>query len=269
MTTPIYTVSLHSRNHATVSGGVLPFPVGIKKLLGKGDANPKTAKNTVPTVGLSLLPHKRIGIGNLCQFATVCVDPCLANQGQGPVPSVMASRAAKSVLWFLAREWFLEKLNRELVNFRKRHTGTVGARLNMFSDIPWEQFGPIANHPGITFYDYSKSPRRHGWIRENYHVTYSFDGTEQSREAANRILAAGHNVSVVFHNPGGKCGKAAHRQQLPQEWNDWNVIDGGKTDWRPDDDRGTVVGLRLLARTYASRNTAIDSGFSQLHIPSA
>lgn len=269
MSNPIYTVRIHNHNHATVSGGVLPFPVGIKKLLGKGDANPKTAKNTVPTVGLSLLPHQRVGIGNLCPFATVCVDPCLANQGQGPVPSVMASRAAKSVLWFLARDWFLEKLNRELANFRKRNAGEVGARLNMFSDIPWEQFGPMANHPGITFYDYTKNPRRHGWVRENYHVTYSYDGTEKSRAAAESILAAGDNVSAVFHNVDGKCGKGAHRQVLPESWLGWRVIDGGKTDWRPEDERGTVVGLRLLAKTYASRNKAIESGFSTLHIQKA
>ena len=42
-----------------------------------------------------------------------------------------------------------------------------------------------------------------------------------------------------------------------------DVIDGGETDWRPDDPKGVIVGLRLLARTYASRNRAIAEGFAQ------
>lgn len=261
-----YTVTIHGPNHATVSGGRLPFPVHVRKLLGDGDLNPKTAKNRVPTMGLSLFPHKGIGFGNLCPDAVTCVVPCLAHQGQGPVPSVMASRVAKSVLWYLDRDWFLDRLNRELTAFRAAHPAdvTVGVRLNMFSDVPWEQFGVIDAHPGIQFYDYAKSPRRWGWIRPNYHVTFSFDG--QNGEHAERILRAGGTVSVVFYEdtPGPKCGKAAHRQRLPATWRGFPVLDGGKTDWRPEDPAGHVVGLRLLARTYDSRQSGIDSGFAQL-----
>lgn len=259
-----YTVVLHSRNKATVSGGRLPHPVTVSKLTGKGDLNPKTAKNEVATLGLSLFPADGIGFGNLCPFAVTCVKPCLAHQGQGPVPSVMGARVAKSVLWYLARDWFLAKLNRELSRFRAAYPPDtiVGVRLNMFSDIPWEHFGVIDAHPGIQFYDYTKNPRRWGAVRPNYWVTFSFDG--QNWEAAERILNAGGNVSVVFYDdsPGAKCGKAAHRQSLPDYWAGFRVIDGGKTDWRPDDPRGVIVGLRLLARTYASRDEAIGSGFA-------
>jgi hypothetical protein len=259
-----YTVVLHSPNRATVSGGRLPKPTGVGKLLGEGDLNPKTAKNEVVTMGLSLYPADGIGFGNVCPFAKVCVVPCLAHQGQGPVPSVAGARVAKTVLWYLAREWFLAKLNRELSRFREKYPPdtTVGVRLNMFSDIPWEHYGVIDANPGVSFYDYSKNPRRWGAIRPNYWVTFSFDGTNW--EAAERILRAGGNVSVVFYEHGGKCGKAAHKQRLPASWRGFPAIDGGKTDWRPDDPRGVLVGLRLLARTYDSRNAAIDSGFAQL-----
>lgn len=180
------------------------------------------------------------------------------------MPSVKQSRAAKTVLYYLARGWFLESLDRELSNFRKRHRGTIGARLNMFSDIPWEHHGVMDNHPDINFYDYTKSPRRWGQVRGNYWVTFSYDGTTANANHAQAILENGGNVSVVYYDDDGKCGKAAHRQTLPSSDLGYDVIDGGVTDWRPDDPRGVIVGLRLLARTYASRNEAIGNGFARL-----
>lgn len=260
-----YTVTLHTPNRATVSGGRLPEPVGVSKLLGEGDLNPKTAKNEVVTMGLSLYPAQGIGFGNVCPFAKTCLKSCLAHQGQGPVPSVAGSRVAKTVLYYLARDWFLAKLNRELAAFRAKYPPdtVVGVRLNMFSDIPWEHHGVIDAHPGISFYDYTKNPRRWGAVRPNYWVTFSYDGTND--DAALRVLQAGGNVSVVFYleTDGAACGKAAHRQPLPESWRGFPVIDGGVTDWRPDDPRGVIVGLRLLARTYADRAAGIDTGFAQ------
>lgn len=267
-----YRVEILSPNVAIVSGGIrddgtpiLQKPFRISKLLGEGDANPKTEKNNVPTMGLSLYPADGAGVGNVCPFATVCKMPCLAHQGQGPVPNVQGPRVAKTVLWYLARDWFIAKLHRELANFRARESADViGVRLNMFSDIPWEHYGVIDAFPGIMFYDYTKNPRRVGDVRANYWVTFSYDG--KNVEHAERVLQSGGNVSVVFYNPTSLavCGKAAHRQALPKSFRGRRVIDGGKTDWRPDDPRGVIVGLRLLARTYASRNEAIDNGFAQL-----
>lgn len=261
-----YTITLHSANEATVSGGILTRPVTIRKLLGKGDQNPKTAKNIIKTVGLSIMPWQFIGFGNVCPFAVpgVCPDSCLAWQGQGPMPGVYMPRAAKTVLWYLARGWFIEKLNRELARFRQStEDETIGARLNMFSDIEWEKFGVIDQNPFIGFYDYTKNPNRHGMVLPNYWVTLSYDGTND--DVCRSALAAGHNVSAVFFDttPGPKCGRAAHSQILPYRFMDADVIDGGKTDWRPDDPRGVVVGLRLLSRTYATRLQAIASGFAR------
>jgi hypothetical protein len=273
---PAYTaprVLRKTRSEATVTGGVLgDRVVTIRRLTGAGDLNPKTAKNDVQTLGLSLLPHKFAGIGNLCPFAVNCPNGCLANQGQGPMPSVRLPRAAKSMLWYLDRDWFTDKLSRELTAFRRRVPvdQTAGVRLNMFSDIAWEEHGIIDAFPGITFYDYAKNPQRHGWLRPNYWATYSFDGLDRHLPNVDAVIAAGHNVSVVFYDPapGAKCGKAAHRQRLPESWRGIPVIDGGKSDWRPDDARGVIVGLRLLARTYASRNESIESGFA-VRLPGA
>jgi len=253
-----------TRNEITVVGGALgDIPQTIRKLLGEGDLNPKTAKNEVETMGLSLLPHKKAGFGNLCPHATTCVGPCLSEQGQGPMDNVRRPRAAKSLAWLLDHEWFLDKMHRELRSFRRRVIGIAGVRLNMLSDVLWEKFGVMDAHPDIDFYDYSANPNRFGWVRPNYWVTYSHKGLASDHEQVDRVIAAGCNVSVVFYDPapGPKCGKAAHKQRLPVAWRGIPVIDGGKTDWRPDDPRGVIVGLRLLARTYAKRNHAIDAGF--------
>jgi hypothetical protein len=267
-----YRVILLSANKARVidlrpdATRILPHDTTVAKLLGEGDSNPKTAKNDVVTMGLSLYPADGAGVGNLCPLSKYCKIPCLAHQGQGPVPTVMASRVAKSVLWVLAREWFLSKLNRELSRFRAAYPPdtTVGVRLNMFSDVPWEAYGVIDSHPGISYYDYTKIPKRAGQVRPNYWVTFSYDG--HNWDDCARILADGGNVSVVFYNAttAPVCGKAAHRQTLPESFRGFQVIDGGKTDWRPDDPRGVIVGLRLLARTYASRDKAIADGFAVL-----
>lgn len=259
-----YTIHIHGPDHATVEGGVLGGLVHVRRLLGDGDANPKTEKNLVPTVGLSLHPHKGAGFGNLCQYAKTCIKSCLDEAGRGGTDEVSNARIAKSVMYLLARPWFIAKLNRELGKFANAYDDLViGARLNMFSDVAWERHPVIEEHPGITFYDYTKDPNRWGWVRPNYWVTFSYDGT--NGHEARRILLRGGNVSVVFYHDTDEavCGKAAHRQPLPARWRGFRVIDGGKTDWRVDDPRGVIVGLRLLAKDYTRRDMGIESGFAQ------
>ena len=261
-----YTVTIHTRSKVTVTGGKLGSkPQNVSRLLGAGDSNPKTKKNKVVTKGLSLAPFKLAGIGNVCPFAVTCPNSCIGeHSGKGSEENVQRARIAKTVVYYLARDWFLAKLNTELARFRKSQPAdvVVGVRLNMFSDIPWEHHGVIDAHPAISFYDYTKSPRRWGQVRPNYWVTFSFDGT--NIETARKVLAAGGNVSAVFYNEGDyrRCGRYAHEQNLPADFLDAVVIDGGVSDWRPDDPRGVVVGLRLLARTYVSRNAAIREGFA-------
>lgn len=260
-----YRVEIVSPKLAIVSGGILTKPIRVTRLLGKGDSNPKTAKNKILTFGLSLFPWKGIGFGNVCPHAKTCVASCLAHQGQGPMPSVFMPRIAKTVLYNLARDWFMAMLTREITAKERNNPRVkIAIRLNMLSDVPWEHLGIIDAFPRIQFYDYTKNPRRWGQVRPNYWVTFSYDGT--NGEHAKRVLQRGGNVAIVFYDTDGKCGKAAHRQTLPDfvrfGWHRASVIDGGVTDYRPEDPKGVIVGLRLLARTYASRNQGIDDGFA-------
>ena len=127
-----YSVEIVSPNVAIVSGGLLETPVKVSTLLGDGDANPKTDKNMVPTMGLSLAPHKMARVGNTCAYAVTCQDSCLAETGRGKMTTTRRARIAKTVVWMLQRSWFISKLNRELNSFRAKHVGTIGVRLNMF-----------------------------------------------------------------------------------------------------------------------------------------
>ena len=260
-----YTLTLETPDRAIVAHDDGTRAI-VRKLLADGDQNPKTAKNEVETRGLTLAPHNLAGVGTVCSYARTCPLSCLNEAGQGSMPTVQRARIARTLLWRLCREWFLEKLNRELAIFRDRTPADIvcGVRANMLSDIPWEKYGVPQNHPGVSFYDYTKNPHRYGKTPSNYHLTFSYDGTTESLEHARRILADGGNVSVVFYDTvPNPCGKGAKKQRLPESWQGFPVIDGTKTDWRPDDTPGVVVGLKLLAKSYRERMLAIESNFAQ------
>jgi hypothetical protein len=232
----------------------------VRKLLSDGDANTKLRKNGgrgYMTVGLSLAPHTTAGIGNVCPHASPgCAQACLDHQGMASAfPSIRRARRAKTLAWHLARQWFLDQLRREIELAQKRAQRQgllLAVRLNVFSDIAWENHGIIDEFPTVEFYDYTKNPRRVGLIRPNYWVTFSRSETNEAD--ALRLLGEGKNVTVVFAGP------------LPRQWNGHSVIDGDATDLRFTDvrgrKRGRVVGLCIKAASTQERENAIRSGFA-------
>lgn len=236
------------------------------KLLAVGDSNTKLRKNkTVKTFGLSMAPHKSAGIGNVCPHASVgCIATCLNHQGLASIfESIRLARVKRTKLWYENRELFLSTLREEL----SKLSGFCAIRLNVFSDIPWEQFGIIDEFPELQFYDYSKNPKRVGAVRPNYWVTYS--RSETNEVDCLNLLAMGKNVAVVFADSKlPYVGNRSSVQQLPKLWNGFKVVDGDTTDLRFDDVRGRkfgrVIGLRLKAHSHEERNKAIGSGFAVL-----
>lgn len=72
-------------------------------------------------------------------------------------------------------------------------------RLNVFSDLPWEEMVPqlFEDFSEVQFYDYTKVPGR--TPPPNYDLTFSFAGTERNVEAMDReIREHGRRVAVVF-----------------------------------------------------------------------
>ena len=68
-----------------------------------------------------------------------------------------------------------------------------------------------------------------GELPSNYHLTFSC--SETNEKIAKIVLQLGGNVAVVFRN------------QLPETWNGYKVINGDESDLRFLDKQGVVVGL--------------------------
>lgn len=233
------------------------FKRGVRALLGAGDSNTKLAKNEILTYGLSLAPYNQSGIGNTCAHAsTGCAAACLNDSGMGAVfPMIQLSRIAKTVVFYHARQWFLERLAHEIELKQRAADGAdIAIRLNVFSDIPWERIFPelFAQFPNVHFYDYTKNPKRAGQLLPNYWLTLS--RSETNEPLVINALNSGVNASVVFS------------RELPTRWHGFTVIDGDQTDLRFLDPRGFkrgyVIGLKLKAPSNAHRETALDSGFA-------
>lgn len=241
-------------------------PRFITRLLGDGDSNVKTAKNTpfALSAGLSLAAHKSAGAGNVCPHAASCATSCLDDTGMGAIfKNIKAQRIAKTVFFQKERATFLAMLKPEIAKHQRRaeKKGKLAAiRLNMFSDIAWERYGIPQAFPDVQFYDYTKNPKRAGQVCPNYWVTFSRDETND--KSAIEILTNGGNVAVAFYNVGKFSGNRSGMQTLPTSWKGFPVIDGDTTDARWEDPRGVVVGLKLKAANNAARNRAIESGFA-------
>jgi len=250
-----------TRNHVRVklADGIV---CKVSKLLGNGDKNTKLAKNETTTFGLSLAPHSLAATGNVCPHASPgCIAPCLYGAGNGGVfPAIGNARRAKTVAFALAREWFLEKLSRELASKLARADGDIAVRLNVFSDIAWERYGVIQAFPAIQFYDYTKNPGR-AEIPANYDLTFSRSETEKSEARAIELLASGtRRVAVVFACPSWRSEE--NKPQLPRTWKGYPVVDGDTTDLRYLDPVQCVVGLRAKAIRNDTRDGMANSGFA-------
>lgn len=195
------------------------------------------------TKGLHLAPANLSGY-EVCQWRSKgCTMACLNTAGRGQMNSVQDSRIAKTKLFFEQRFDFLTKLSKEITSTIKSASkkGLQAVfRPNLTSDIAWEN---IINEDGVTifekhgktqFYDYTKSFKRmqrflNGELPSNYHLTFSC--SETNEKIAKIVLQLGGNVAVVFRN------------QLPETWNGYKVINGDESDLRFLDKQGVVVGL--------------------------
>jgi hypothetical protein len=192
----------------------------------------KGSKNGYLTGILYFAPHKITGF-NLCPFATDCIKPCLFSAGRGAFNDVTRARIIKTLGWLMDSEKFKNNLRKDilsLVKKAKKRKMQPLVRLNGTSDILIEKaFKDILSEfPEVIFYDYTKNPNRKN-LPKNYHLTFSYDG--KNKNDAIKHLKKGINVAAVF------SGK------LPKKLWGYEVINGDKTDARPSDKKGIIVGL--------------------------
>lgn len=212
----------------------------------KIDKSNKSSKDTVLSAILNLAPEKSAnGKRNVCPDASSgCVASCLQYTGMLAMPAQTQAQVRKTNEWFDHPRTFVARLSADLDTLQRRAVKTgkkLAVRLNGFSDIPFERYAYalkaiFENHPGIQFYDYTKSKKRMdsflaGQFPKNYYLTFSF--SEVNRLDAREVLKDGGNVAVVFRH-----------SSFPSSFLGHDVLDGDKHDLRFTDARPSVVALK-------------------------
>lgn len=226
------------------------FNKGNTPLLTAPANNYKMAKGDVLNYGLSLSPARLSGVANLCPHSTQgCRDLCVNTAGNGIIPSVQRARIAKTKFMLAHPAAFLALLANEIDEARaeaKTLKKKMAVRLNVFSDIPWEDAAPwlFAKFSDIQFYDYTKNSFRVEGSPSNYHLTYSASERD-SDNFLRDLLDDGINVTIV----ADKVDK-----QVPSDWYGHPVLDGDVTDYRPSDPDGVVVFLKPKGKARNKTN---------------
>ena len=202
----------------------------------------KGEKSGFKTAGIHLAPHKLSGHNTCVAASKGCAAACLNTAGMGAYSTVQAARIKKTKMFFEDRGNFLNTLIKEIqsaIKKAKKNNMTPAFRLNLTSDIAWEKI-TINNQtimemfPDVSFYDYTKIPRRmlnfiNGKFPKNYHLTFS--RSENNQTHADIVMGCGGNVAVVF------------RGKLPNTYKGKKVINGDENDLRFLDPKGVIVGL--------------------------
>jgi hypothetical protein len=203
--------------------------------------NPKVRKsgiaNAVRMATLTMHPDNIVCAG---AKAAGCMKDCLKESGLGGVyPSINKARQARTDYWHNSKITFLDQLCRELRNFSKlcAKQGVQGVvRLNVMSDISWEEYDVPQSFPELQFYDYTKKARRfHGQRQpDNYRLMFSYSGAKHYQSQVRSFLKSYSDapMAVVFRN-----------KNFPSTFMGRPVINGDDSDWVNVNNRGVVVGL--------------------------
>lgn len=228
------------------------------KLLGI-DTNAKTVKGQKKgflTAILYMLPWKFAGVGNVCPMADTakCHEGCLNTAGRGAFSNVQLARKRKTELFYAQRTPFMQTVVddvRRAIRKAEKVGATPLVRLNGTSDVRWETIpvtigdttypNIMSAFPHVQFYDYTKIVGR--TVPSNYDLTFSYSGVPDFKPFADRAIAEGMRIAVVFR----------HRDKIPTTFMGMPVVDGDDTDIRHLDPKGVVVAL--YAKGKAKKDT--------------
>jgi len=199
--------------------------------------------------GLSLAPADTVDGINVCSMAECagCKDGCLYSAGRGAFSNVKRARQRKTEFYRDDRKGFMSTVEGDISAFKRKcelEGIKPAVRLNVLSDINYMKI--VKKFPTVQFYDYTKNIK---WaykdIPDNYHLTFSYSGREGYKHLIDKVVKeTSHNVAVVF------------KDKLPDTFMGRRVIDGDVNDFRFDDDKGVIVGLK--AKGKAKKD---DTGF--------
>jgi len=200
------------------------------------------------TYGLYLAPARVSGY-NTCSHSTPeCRMGCLNTSGRAGIEAncnrtpIANARIKKTKLFFEYTAFFMEWLIADIrANQLKAIKSDMGfsARLNCTSDIDWQNVfvegkNIFSIFPDVQFYDYTKNANKFNNLPANYHLTYSYTG--RNWELCEALLQRGHNVAMVFD--------VKSENDLPKYVGQYQVVNGDLTDYRIDDAKGIIVGLK-------------------------
>lgn len=212
------------------------------------------------TYAIYLAPANTSGY-NVCSHSTPeCRMGCLATSGRTAVEIysgrnvIQNARITKTRLFYEEPEFFMAWMFAEIRLKQakaKREGFYFSVRLNATSDIDWQKVKIndktiFEIFPDIQFYDYTKNHNKFENIASNYHLTLSYTGRNWSKCTA--MLAKGHNVAMIFN--------VKKESDIPAMYKGYNVVNGDLTDYRVDDAKGIIVGLKWkrIANREAERN---------------
>jgi len=200
------------------------------------------------TYAIYLAPAKTSGY-NTCSHSTPeCRMGCLNTSGRAAIEifsgthRIENARIKKTRLFYEETEFFMNWMFAEIKSKQakaKREGFYFSVRLNATSDIDWQNVKIndktiFEIFPDIQFYDYTKNSNKFDYVAPNYHLTLSYTGRNWSKCTA--MLAKGHNVAMIFN--------VKHENLIPAMYKGYKVINGDLTDYRVDDAKGIIVGLK-------------------------
>lgn len=195
-----------------------------------------------------LAPAKQSGY-QVCTHSTKeCRMGCLATSGHAGMDIasgkliIQNCRIKKTRLLFEQQDFFMAWMIAEIKRAMRKAEKDgyfFSIRLNGTSDIDWaniryQGLNIFEIFPETNFYDYTKNANKFNNKPVNYHLTYSYTG--RNWKECKALLEAGNNVAVVFN--------VKNESDLPDTFNGYKVINGDLTDYRIDDAKGIIVGLK-------------------------
>jgi hypothetical protein len=200
------------------------------------------------TYAIYLAPAKTSGY-NVCSHSTPeCRMGCLNTSGRAGIEEfsgktkIQDCRIKKTRLFFEDTNFFMQWMFAEIRKYQqkaKRDGFFFSVRLNATSDIDWQNVKVDGKNvfqifPEILFYDYTKNASKFIEKAQNYHLTLSYTG--RNWLLCEALLQQGVNVAIVFN--------VKNESQLPKTYRGYKVINGDLTDYRIDDAKGIIIGLK-------------------------
>ena len=220
--------------------------------LGNVNKSAKLAKNGKInhqyTYAIYLAPAKTSGY-NVCSHSTPeCRLGCLATSGRAGMEitagktKTSSCRNKKVRLFYEQPEYFMAWAIAEIKYYHDKAIKDgyyYSVRLNCTSDIDWQNVLVNGKNifeifPDVQFYDYTKNPAKFNNIASNYHLTFSYTG--RNWLLCEALLKSGHTVAMVF--------KIKNENELPKKYKGYPVVNGDITDYRVDDSKGIIIGLK-------------------------